>query len=135
MSFQVGSSQHYRLKVPDSLSVRNSEGKPIGNTQVYIMIYCIILLRIKLYGSVALACLAESLSSNPAGSEMLISILGLGIKFVLCLLSVLCCLWRLPWHCADHTFREARTCVSVYSVLNHSLLFLLQASDPRAFGM
>ena len=27
---------------------------------------------------------------------------------------VLCCLLRRPWHCADHTFREARPCVSVY---------------------
>ena len=43
----------------------------------------------------------------PAGYGSLIPILGL----VVC--SVLCCLLRRPWHCADHTFREVRPCVSV----------------------
>ena len=36
-----------------------------------------------------------------------------GIGCVLSLCSVQCCLRRRPWHCADHTFREARPCVSV----------------------
>ena len=61
----------------------------------------------------------ESLPSNPlawvrfpAGSGILISVLGLGMC-PLC--SVLCCLWRRSWHYADHTFREACPCVSVYS--------------------
>ena len=59
----------------------------------------------------------EALPSNPAArvrfpaeSGILVSVLGLGVC-PLC--SVLCCLRRRPWHCADHTFRETRLCVSV----------------------
>ena len=62
---------------------------------------------------VAVAWSVEYLPSNPAarvrfpaGLGILISVLGLGC--VLCL-----CLRRRPWHCTDHTFREARLCVSV----------------------
>ena len=62
--------------------------------------------------SVAVAWSVESRPSNPAarvrfpaGSGILISVLGLGVC-PLC--SVLCYLRLRPWHCADHTFREAR---------------------------
>ena len=64
----------------------------------------------------AVAWLVESLPSNPearvrvpGGSGILIPILGLGVSFV----CVLFCLRRRLWHCADHTFSEARSCVSV----------------------
>ena len=69
--------------------------------------------------SVAVAWSVESLPSNPAtrvrfpaGSGILIPILGLGLWP----LSVFCpyCLRRRPWHCADHTLRETHPCVSVY---------------------
>ena len=43
---------------------------------------------------------------HSAGSEILTSILRLGVC-PLC--SVLCCPWRWPWHCADHTFRKAHS--------------------------
>ena len=61
--------------------------------------------------SVAVVWSVESLPSNPAGSGILISILGLGV----CPLSVFCpvCLRLRPWHCVGHTFREVRPWVSV----------------------
>ena len=65
--------------------------------------------------SVSVAWSVESLPSNqaahvrsPEESEILISVLGLA---PLC--SVLCFLWRWPWHCVDHTFRETHPCLSV----------------------
>ena len=42
---------------------------------------------------------------SPAGTTILIYILGLGVC-PLC--SVLCCLRRWPINCAGHTFKEAR---------------------------
>ena len=65
------------------------------------------------------AWLGESQPSNPATrvrlsaeSEILIFILRLS-ACPLC--SVLCCLWWWPWHCADHSFREAHHCIFIYS--------------------
>ena len=59
----------------------------------------------------------ESQPSNPsarvrfaAGTLILTSILGR--ECVLCLCFVICCHWRKPWCCADHTFREACPYVS-----------------------
>ena len=76
---------------------------------------------------VAVEWSVESLPSNTsawirfaAGSEILISILGLGVCPLLCY--VLCFLRRWPWHCADHTLREARHCVTS-SVLSWSPLW------------
>ena len=45
-----------------------------------------------------------------AGSGILISILGLGVC-PLC--SVLCRVWRRPWHSAHYRFRKIRPCVPV----------------------
>ena len=50
-----------------------------------------------------------------AWSGILISILGL--VFVFCLCSTLCCLRWWPWYCVGQIFRETRPCASVYSDL------------------
>ena len=67
----------------------------------------------------------------PAGSGILISVLGLGVC-PLC--SVLCCLrGGLDIVLTTHSRRPALVYLS--SVLVQRLLLSLQASDPRAFGL
>ena len=53
----------------------------------------------------------------PAGSGILIYILGLGV-YPLC--SFLCCLWQGPWHSSDRRFTKPAL-VLLSSVLVHSL--------------
>ena len=58
-----------------------------------------------------------ALVRSPAGSGIFICIL----RLVMCpLYSVLCCIWRWPWHSADHILRGP-TFVLLSSVLVHSL--------------
>ena len=97
------------------LQHKREEIQNLNSINVWVSETIISLLNFK---SVAVAWSVESLPSNPgvrvrfpAGSGILMSLLGLG--GVLCLCSVLCCLRRRTWYCADHTFRQARPCVSV----------------------
>ena len=80
--------------------------------------------------SVAVAWSAESLPSNPAGSEISISVLGLGV----CPLSVFCPVLSSAEAltlCWPHIQGGLTLCIC----LVQRLLLPLQASGPRAFGL
>ena len=71
------------------------------------------------------------LPSNPAGSGILISVLGLGV----CPLSVFCIISGGGPVIVLTTHSEIHALVYLSSVLVNSLLLPLEPSDPRAFGL